>query len=382
MKRRLSKRKFLSCQIKKIAVLVLLFMGILAGETLGQIVINNPDKPKSKNAGRTILLEGVIRIRDDGEKIIFRNPQGLSLSEDGSIFFVDYPYLYKYGKDGQFIFQALKQGQGPGECYGGVYFFMGNRIRVQAGNPPKVIDYDLDGKYIKEIKTNIISLLYFLKYVEGKIYGIRDEIHYSNDIWKEGFIESPFTLYEISEDFQKLKKIYDFPVKHYIKQRNWSRRTMVGWTVYDHYFFALHTAEYRIVKLDLRIGRIERIFKRRYVRLKAKEGEVEQDIYNPVPKQNLPPPFDYAFDIMWFHVFKNSLWVLTSTTKDNNAKPLIDVFDMEGNYIDNFYLQFPSNNKTHWIVNAILSDDGFILIPEQSEDGFISIAKYRIKDNF
>jgi hypothetical protein len=357
-------------------------MGILAGETLGQIVINNPDKPKSKNAGRTILLEGVIRIRDDGEKIIFRNPQGLSLSEDGSIFFVDYPYLYKYGKDGQFIFQALKQGQGPGECYGGVYFFMGNRIRVQAGNPPKVIDYDLDGKYIKEIKTNIISLLYFLKYVEGKIYGIRDEIHYSNDIWKEGFIESPFTLYEISEDFQKLKKIYDFPVKHYIKQRNWSRRTMVGWTVYDHYFFALHTAEYRIVKLDLRIGRIERIFKRRYVRLKAKEGEVEQDIYNPVPKQNLPPPFDYAFDIMWFHVFKNSLWVLTSTTKDNNAKPLIDVFDMEGNYIDNFYLQFPSNNKTHWIVNAILSDDGFILIPEQSEDGFISIAKYRIKDNF
>lgn len=359
---------------------MLLSTGILAKAVRGQIIVNNPDRPKSKNAGRTVILEEVMRIRDDGKNIVFRNPRYFSLLNDGSIFFVDSPYIYKYSKDGQFIFQALKQGQGPGECYGGVYFFMGDRMRVQAWNPPKVIDYDLEGRYIKEIKTNIISLLYFLKYIDGKIYGIRDEIHYSNDTWKEGFIESPFTLYEISEDFQKLKKIYNFPVKHYIKQRNWSRRTMVGWTVYDHYLFVLHTAEYRIVKLDLRTGRIERIFKRQYVRLKAQEGEVEQDIYNPVPKQNLPPPFDYAFDIMWLQVFKNSLWVFTSTTKDNGAKTLIDVFDMEGNYIDSFYLQFPSNNKTHWIISSILSDDGFIFIPEQSEDGLVSIGKYRIKD--
>jgi hypothetical protein len=171
-------------------------------------------------------------------------------------------------------------------------------------------------------------------------------------------------------------------MKHYIKKAHWWRRAMFVVSPFEHFLFILHTAEYGIEKLDLRTGRIERVFKRRYIRLKAQEGEAEQDIYNPVPKQNLPPPFNYDFDITWIHVFKNSLWALTSTAKDKDSKPLIDVFDMEGKYIDSFYLQFPSNNKTHWIVNSILSDDGFIFIPEQSEDGFVSIAKYRIKDNF
>jgi hypothetical protein len=74
--------------------------------------------------------------------------------------------------------------------------------------------------------------------------------------------------------------------------------------------------------------------------------------------------------------------VITSTSKDNDTKRLVDVFDMEGRYIDSFYLQFPLNNEAHWIEISILSDDGFIFIPEQSEDGFVSIGKYRIKDNF
>ena len=74
--------------------------------------------------------------------------------------------------------------------------------------------------------------------------------------------------------------------------------------------------------------------------------------------------------------------MITSTTKDNDTKNLIDVFDMEGKYADSFYLQFPSNNETHWIVNSILSDDGFLFVPEQDQDGFVSIAKYRVKANF
>ena len=381
MKRRLFKRKFFSCQFKKIAVLVVLFMGILAGKTLGQIVIDNPDKPKSKNAGRTVVLEEVMRIRDDGKEIIFRGPQRFSLSVDGSFFFLDYPFIYKFSKDGQFIFKALKQGEGPGEFkLGPDYFLTTNRIRVSVWIPPKVMDYDLDGKYIKEVKTDMIGPFWFLRSIEGKIYGIRDEIRHSEDIWKEGFIESPYTLYEISEDFQKMKKLYDFPVKHYIKKSHWFRRSMIAAAVYDHYLFMVHTAEYKIVKFDLLSARVERIITRKYKRQKALNGEVEEDVYDPLAKRLAPPPPEYDFDIFWIHAFRNSLWAMTSTAKDNNSKPLIDVFDMEGNYIDNFYLQFPSNKETHWIVNSILSDDGFIFIPEQSEDGLVSIAKYQIKD--
>jgi hypothetical protein len=383
MKRRLFKRKFLSCQLKKIAVLVLLFMGILAGETLGQIVIDNPDKPKSKNAGRAVMLEEVIRIKDDGKEIIFRNPQRFSLSEDGSIFFLDEPHIYKYSKDGQFIFKALKEGEGPGECKLGPCFFLTpKRIRVQVWIPPKVMDYDLDGRYIKEIKTkNITGPFWFLWYVEDKIYGIRDEIHFSRDlIMKEGLIETFYTLYEISEDFKQLKKLYDFPVRHYIKKGRWLRRDMVDAVVYDHYLFMVHTAEYKIVKFDLQRAQIERIFMRKYHRRKS--SQEKEEIEDREAKGLTPPAFEYYFDISAILVFRDSLWVITSTSKDNDTKRLVDVFDMEGRYIDSFYLQFPLNNETHWIGSSILSDDGFLFIPEQSEDGFVSIAKYRIKDNF
>jgi len=34
------------------------------------------------------------------------------------------------------------------------------------------------------------------------------------------------------------------------------------------------------------------------------------------------------------------------------------------------------------IDSSILSDDGFIFIPEQNQNGFFSIGKYRINDNF
>lgn len=330
------------------------------------------------------MLEEVMRIKDDGKKVIFKTPQDLSLSKDGSLLFMDFigtPCLYKFSRDGQFVFQALEEGQGPRECrYATKFFIQGNRIRVQAWLPPKVIDYDLDGRYIKEIRTDSTKGLWFLKSIDGKIYAIRDEIPHSNSKHKEGLIETPFRLFDISKDFKKWRSLYDFPVRHYIKQGRWLRRDMIDAVAYDHFLFIVHTAEYRIVKFDLQRAQIERIFKRKYDRQKIQQekGEIE----DREARGLRPPPSEYYFDIFGIHVFRNSLWAITSTAKDNDSKRLVDVFDMEGKYIDSFYLQFPLNNKTHWIGNSLLTDSGFIFIPEQDQDGFVSIGKYRIKDNF
>ena len=60
----------------------------------------------------------------------------------------------------------------------------------------------------------------------------------------------------------------------------------------------------------------------------------------------------------------------------------IDVFDMEGNYMDYFYLKFPENNEYHGSFYTLISDDGFLFTPEDNKDtGLVSIAKYRIKEN-
>lgn len=368
-------------QTMKKSVLLCSFILIFNSLIFAQEIIENPEKPLSKNAGRMVLLEEEMRIRDDGEKIIFRAPRHLSLSKDGSVFFMDGPYFFKYDKDGQLIFKVGKQGQGPGECQFVVnYFFMGNRIRAQASRPPKVMDYDCNGRYIKEIKIDIPYIFWLLTCSDDKIHGIRDELHFDYELRKsEGFIESPFTLYEVSEDFKKMRKIYDIPVKRYIKRGRWWRRAILDVAAYDHFLFIVHTAEYKIVKFNIRSARVERIFKRKYKRKKTLKKETEE-IGKPRPLA--PPPLEYDFDIIRIHIFKDTLWVITSTTKDSGTKRHVDVFNMEGKYIDSFYLQFPLNNARHWIGTTILSDDGYILIVEQNQDGFISIGKYRIKDKF
>jgi len=354
--------------LSKIVIPVILFIAILVTNGLGQVTSDNPDKPKNKNAGRTVLLEEVMRIEDDGKNVIFKIPRDLSLLEDGSIYILDFippSCLYKFSRDGQFLFKALRQGQGPRECqYASNFFFMGNRIRVQAWLPPKVMDYDLDGRYISEIKTGDTHGLWFIKFIDGKIYGIRDEIPHSDAIFKEGLIESPYTLYEISEDFKKWTKIYEFPVRHYIKRAHWFRRDMVAAAAYDHYLFMVHSAEYRIVKFDLRRGQIERTFKRKFKREDdhQKSRPEKEEFEDPEARGLKLPPFEFNFDIFEIHVFKDTLWVVTFTTKDNGAKRLVDVFDMEGKYIDSFYLQFPWNGQKHFYAHSLVSDNGFMLM--------------------
>jgi hypothetical protein len=371
--------------MKRVLILITCFVAVVSF-IQAQKIIENPVTPISTEAGRVVLLEEVMRIKDDGKNIIFKLPKKMSLCEDGSILFLDLldsSNLYKFSKDGKFIFKILKGGQGPRECqWANNYLIQGDRIRVQAWNPPKVIDYNLNGLYIEEAKTRNTHGLWFLISIDGTIYGIRDEIPESNAISREGLIETPYRLYKISNDFQKWKKLHDFPVQHYITKGRWIRRGMVAAAVHGHFLLMLHTAEYKIVKFDLQQGQVNRIFKRQYKRQKIGGEESEEDIGDRELKGLRPQPSKYYFDIFEIHIFRDAIWVLTSTPKLNSSKRLVDVFDLEGNYIDCFYLQFPENDMNHFYGDLLLSNDGYLFAIEQNHvDGLVSIGKYIINDN-
>jgi hypothetical protein len=359
---------------------LVLFICLLVSISDAQQIIKNSDTPINKNAGRTVFLEELFRIEDDGETSIFRVPKHLATLGDGSLLFLDFPSLYKFSKDGQFVFKILKQGNGPRECrYPNNFIIQGNRIRVTSSAPSKVLDYDLGGQYIQETKEETLSGLYYIKNINGEIYGIREEIRYSSDKFKEGIVESPFRLYKISNDFKTWTKVYDFPIRHYIKNRSWPRLDMFDAVSYKDFLFVVNSAEYRIVKFDLKKSEIERIFHRKYIRQKIRQHEESDEDYGI--KQFSMPRFDYYFDIFGIHIIKDSLWVITSTRSEDNTRWLVDLFDMEGKYTDSFHLQFPKKNMKHELGWALFSDDGHIYIPEQShETGYISIGKYRLKD--
>ncbi len=70
--------------------------------------------------------------------------------------------------------------------------------------------------------------------------------------------------------------------------------------------------------------------------------------------------------------------MLTSTKKDGGFSGLIDVFDMEGRYIDSFFLRFSNEFEARFIADCILHEDNHLFIIEQNKDGFFCVNKYKL----
>jgi len=354
-------------------------MMIVSASAAGQAVIDNPAKPAAKNAGRTVALKETGRIRDDGEKILFQAPQRLALAPDGTLFFMDGPRLYAFTGDGKLVAQFLKAGEGPGECqYPDAFFFEQGRVRVEAWVPPKVLDFDFNGKLLKETKSRVPGPFWYLARTDGRIFGVRDEIRHSEAIFREGFIEAPYAVYEIAPDFQNCRRIYDIPVLHYIAKSRWWRRGMITFVAHENFLFIVHTAEYKVAKLDLRTGRVERVFKRPYPRRKAGPEEAAGEKIKDLQGTFSPPPEEYLFDILGLHVVEGALWVVTSTAREGESQRLIDVFDFDGRFADSFYLGFPDPKKRPSLGWGAISAGGRLFVPDEDEDGFWSIGIYEI----
>lgn len=103
----------------------------------GQVVIDNPEKPKNKLAGRLIQLEEVMRIRDDGKNFVFRNPTQISELQDGSILFFDYPFFIRVSKQGQFLLKSLIRARAGESQHPDSYIIEEDRIRVYSWIPRK-----------------------------------------------------------------------------------------------------------------------------------------------------------------------------------------------------------------------------------------------------
>lgn len=97
----------------KKAVLFILASLSLIMELPAQAIIENPDKPLRKDAGRVLKLKEVWRITDEGGQFYFRYPEDLKISSDGHIFYADEKELLKFSPDGKFIKNLYKKGQGP-----------------------------------------------------------------------------------------------------------------------------------------------------------------------------------------------------------------------------------------------------------------------------
>jgi hypothetical protein len=76
-------------------------------------------------------------------------------------------------------------------------------------------------------------------------------------------------------------------------------------------------------------------------------------------------------DIDNLSIFDELLWVQTST-KDKEKRPLIDVFDFEGRYVDSFYLDISGT--------LIATHNEILFVREKDENELIHLVKYKVVD--
>ena len=93
--------------------------------------------------------------------------------------------------------------------------------------------------------------------------------------------------------------------------------------------------------------------------------------YREFDKKYNAPKKKFEDDISALYLSKGLLWIKTSS-KDKSRGDLFDVFNEEGQYVDNFYLNLKGT------LIAVHGDSIFVL--ETDEDENLQIVKYKIED--
>ncbi len=359
----------------KKSVLLFSFILIFNFVIFAQEIIENPEKPGSKNPGRIIQLKEVLKIRDEGTAFYFREPWGIDVAEDGSIFVkggID--RLYKFDASGKFEKNMMRKGQGPGEISREIENFIvkDNELVLICASLNKLIKTTLDGKLIKNlIPEKRISNL--IGYYNNK-YFIVDFMPKSFER-EEGYKDNDRNLFIVDDEGNVMQTQHSFPIKHYWASRKGRGGFSIQYVTRLHtskvsqkYIYICHTQDYLIKQLDLEKLQISRIFRRDYPRVKFKADEFR--------------PFKYYNDVYRILIHKNNVWVLTSTV-DKEKGIMVDVFNDEGKYIDNFYLPLfysKTGDCFYQLYFPMVINGDFIYAIEHDEAWNYCITKYEIVD--
>ena len=357
-----------------------LLSGGLRSHILAQENIENPGEPASKNAGRVVKLQEVLRIKDEGKGFYFKLPWALDVAPDGSIFVQDGLALYEFAPDGRFRRNLVKTGQGPGEISTELTDLVVGDNEVLAFSAPsnKLVKTDFEGMLIKEMKFDKKIFLNLLAY-HGRKYFMLD-LTRKDFARTDGIKDNDFNLYQVDEDGAFSPAPCTFTIRHLLMVRNYgggrtgsssTRITEINASKESRNFmYIAHTQEYQIKQLDLEKAAVVKTFRRSYPRVKS----VKKDPRDP---RNLP---EFDNDVYRLLVAKDQIWALTSAF-DSKKGVLVDVFNPDGKYADNFWLSLAGirtgDNFSQRYFPVVIQGD-YLYAIEHDADWNFSVAKYRL----
>ncbi len=353
-------------------------------EVNGVMVVYNPEEPLSKNAGRVIQLTEELRITDDQGEFYFKWPGNIKIAPDGGLFIEDEDQFLRFDSNGQFIANLFMKGQGPGEFENIInYLFSGDEIIVLQSRPNKIVRMDMSGKLISEFRPETMVSEMFTRFGDKLIAAHSSFPKLEKAGEEPEIIDITWNLKRVTEDGKVESTALEFPVKWYAQRLEKAiiANYIVDFTAkpfLDRFLVVHHTQEYLLKLLDLESQKIVKTFTREYERVRYRPDETGRVEVSP-GSFTLVPPVDHLNDVQKIFVQKDKIWAMTSTV-DEDKGFLVDVFNRNGEYMDNFYLPVHHLVKVEGLSRhpiTISGDELFIV--EYDTDGIPSVAKYRMK---
>ena len=349
-------------------------------------VIENPASPPAENAGRVIVPQEMMRITDESGDFYFKYPGLIKIAPDESIFLADENQFLRFDKQGKFLNNQQKTGQGPGEyTYLLYYQFMDNKIYIFGSSPYKLVETDLQGNLLKE--TRLMGSQSFRR-ISGFIKG-KDKFWFISSSFRE-IINRNTGEQTLDQELAwgtldgKIEKTgISFPETwHMVKETSKdggvrvSLRNMVNSIIVRHQanLYVSNTQKYLVQCVDLEKVKVVQKFNRKYTSVPYVDDKPKEE-----NNRSIGPEPEYFSDIQAVLFYSDQLWIFTSTVvKDKGV--LVDVFTKEGKYIDNFYLKLPRVTTAGDMDRkpfAIYKD--FLFTAEEEDDGSMSVVKYKLE---
>jgi hypothetical protein len=345
--------------------IVAIFIALCPAFCFPQQIIENPERPLAKNAGRGLKLDEVWRIADDGGQFYFRHPYRLFLGPDGSLFLQDVDELLKFSAEGKFQKNLFKKGQGPGEIGGSFAFLLaGNELFVKDYGQRRFFRMDLDGGYLGPLDAAMRN---------NALLGVRpDGYLFIESVWPPAseqagkLLPITDTVRLVSKDGKAVRNLYVFKTRWFMARGSAAQWDLNLEALGDDgkILFGSHSREYMIEAVDLDRDQSVVRFRRAYPRVKHVQEKWEDNFR----KLGLPN-IDYDSDVLELHVNRDRLWVKTSTV-DAREGSLFDVFDFSGRFLDSFYL---GPGRT-----LLMARGDEIYVTEKKPDESLVLVRYRI----
>jgi len=289
--------------------------------------------------GRPSTCAVIEDVRIDLEKheyadLGLKEPDVVEADSKDNIFIVEkFPdseyFIYKFGADGRFIMKFGRKGQGPGEVQGIWDLMLDKSDRILVSDPRvnKVVEFDTEGRFIKEIKVRA-GLMEVLPLANGNYLARR---YPKKDSETYGMYLSIFT-----PDFEEAKTIDFYDMSDLTPGRNQPGIIVpFYWRVAgDRIYVGNGRRGYEIRVYDLN-GNLLRKIRKDYnpvtypeeFRIQTEKIAAAQPNLNLFALKDMPPFNSFFIDEA------GRLFVMTYEQGENGNGFIHDVFDSDGIFI-------------------------------------------------